>query len=86
MPIQDKYKLMKWYNKEGKIIEFPVFYTLTTKFVSKYDWITEELLEYVHNAKSEEDAVANIKLIIAEYKNRMSLKETFKLFVKKLMK
>ena len=77
-----------WCNNNGeKIIEIPMEITLANLSPeSKYDWLTQKLLDYVRDAKSEKDAVENIKLIIAEYKNQMSLKETFKLFIKKLMK
>lgn len=47
--------------------------------VDKYDeWEVNELIDWVYKAKSEDDAVANIKTILKEYEARKSFWQKLK--------
>jgi len=48
---------------------FPTTFTATFSAV-KYDWFTDDILDFVKNAKTEEDAVFNLKLIMKKYNKR----------------
>lgn len=56
--------------------------TTATYSTYKYDWFTDEILEWVRGAKSEADAVHNLKVILEHYENKKSfwkkLKKLFK--------
>jgi hypothetical protein len=47
------------------------------------DWEINQFIDYVYKAKNEQDAVANIKLILEQYKKRLSAWELIKLLLNK---
>lgn len=56
----------------------------STFSTDKYpEWEVNELLDFVRNAKTEEDAVANIGVILKQYKKRISAWELIKLLFNK---
>ena len=55
--------------------------TATTGQGYKYNWFTDEILEFVRNVKSEEDAVENLKRIMKRYENSRTIRDKFKRFL-----
>lgn len=51
--------------------------------MAKYPFPINDFIEYVFKAKSEDNAVWNIKAILKEYKNSLSAWELIKLLFKK---
>lgn len=57
--------------------------TSATYTMNKYPFPINDFIEYVFKAKTEEDAVWNIKAILKEYKEHLSAWELIKLLFKK---
>lgn len=61
------------------------YYTSTSTISNqKYEeWEINEFIDFVYNAKSEKEAVYNIKVILKQYKKRISTWELLGLLFKK---
>ena len=58
--------------------------TTSTVTASEYEeWEVQEFMEFVRGASTKADAVANIKVILKEYKKRISAWELIKLLLRK---
>jgi hypothetical protein len=59
--------------------------TATSTFsTSKYEeWYINEFIQFVRNAKTEEDAVYNIKAILKTYKKRIRFRELVNLMLER---
>jgi len=55
----------------------------STISTSKYPRIIQEFVDFVYNAKSEKDAVHNIKVLLESYKKRLTVWELIKLLFNK---
>ena len=57
--------------------------TFTATSTSKYSSIIQESIDFIYNAKTEKDAVHNTKLLLKNYKKKLTAWELIKLLFKK---
>ena len=54
-----------------------------TSISNRTEWVIDEVIKFVRNAKTEQDAVVNLRRILKEYKKRIKFWELVKLILNK---